>query len=568
MFRQAVSQESGTSSWINARVANATRSPLAIILIGCTVFVASLVVLIVIPRQARRAQAPPPIVVERPDTIGLAQSAERLQFAVDSVSAEISAAADSLAAARAATRDTLPIELRARRDSLAATVTTLNRLLARVQNAPLPASYRALAEAPTLRGKSRVTALVDTLTAVEREREDFGASGGVDPIFVALTERATTIGRAIVEMAERERTMARTELAALRQLQPRRDTLPASIFIALATAQRDSIEEELIAAEDTLVAARRIHAASDSVIASQRKAANTTVPPVAMLIASALLGIVAGFAGALGRELRHPRIATVDEAERTSGVRVLAVIESTSRTVDDDPREHELPPLIDVGAESYRRLYLHLTGARATLAMVTITGDDENIIGVVSANVAASAGREGRGTLLVDSDLAHSTVAAILGAANAPGLADIANGGASWPEALQAVTLGRDFGLDVIASGRRGSGDVTDQEADRIRRDLARMARRYDVMVLNASLLHVLRGARSVLPAPDLLLCVRLGHTRLRALGDMIKSLRAAGTRVIGLVLWNADEPRIPAARPTSDWRRRGAADASLTPAS
>ena len=569
MFANSGMQQPGSSAWLNARVANATRAPLAILLTGCAVFVVALVALIVIPRQARRGQRQPVVQENRPDTAALLARTRRLGIRVDSIDVVLAAATDSLAAARAATRDTLPPELRVRRDSLAATLTTLNRLLARVENAPLPASYRALAQAPLLRDNARANALVDTLAAVEREREDFGASGGVDPIFVALTERAATIGRAITELAERERNRIRDELSALRQLQPRRDTLPASIFAAITAARRDSIRMELDSANYVLAAARRAHTESDAAAERRRKAANTTAPPVAMLFAAALLGLVAGFGIILLREIRHPRISNIEEAERTSGVRVLTVVRPTLPQVDLALQDRVLPPLIDVNADGYRRLYLHLTGARATLAMVTVTGEDAAIAGVVATNIAVSAGHEGRGTLIVDADPTRSPVAAILGATDTPGLADIANGDATWPEALQAITVARDLHVDVIASGRAetkgGPGDVSDQGADRVRRDLARMARRYDVMVLNAPLAHVLRGSRSVLPAPDLLLCVRLGHTRLTSLAETIRSLRAAGTRVSGLVLWNADDPQLPAvSRRTERQRRREAASPAV----
>lgn len=552
MARTSGSQPLSTSAWINARVANATRSPLGILLVGCAVFVVALVVLVVVPRQARRGQRLPPVVESRPDTTRLIAGLQKVRSVIDSLDMEIAAAADTLATMRAATRDTLPLELRLRRDSLSAQVATLNRLLDRAASAPLPASYRALAETPLLRGNARAAALVDTLGAVEREREDFGASGGVDPIFVALTERVGTIGRAIAEIAEAERARMRDELSALRQLQPRRDTLPASIFMTLAIAERDSVARVVAGVDSTLQAARQAHATSDAALEARRKASNVGVPPVAMLLASALLGVFAGFATAFGREMRHPRIATIEEAEHTAGVRVLAVISFNERRRNPNARDRTMSPLIALHAEGYRRLYLHLTGARATLAMVTVTGDDPAIAAVVSANIAASAGREGRGTLVVDADMSESPLAAILRGADSPGLADIARGSASWPEALQALTLAHDLNLDLISAGKRGSGDVSDPEAERIRKDLARMARRYDVMVLNAPLKHVLRGARSILPAPDLLLCVRLGDTRLSSLTESVRALRAAGTRVAGLVMWDADEPSIPPAQATA----------------
>ena len=62
----------------------------------------------------------------------------------------------------------------------------------RADNAPLLGSFRALAEAPQMRGDPRVKQLLDSLVEIERERESFNAVGGVDPVFVALTARAAT----------------------------------------------------------------------------------------------------------------------------------------------------------------------------------------------------------------------------------------------------------------------------------------------------------------------------------------------------------------------------------------
>ena len=88
------------------------------------------------------------------------------------------------------------------RDSLDARVGAIQQALTRAEQAPLPSSYKALAELPELRGDPRVHSLVDSLSEIEREREGFGAVGGVDPIFVALTSRANEIGRAIQSIHE------------------------------------------------------------------------------------------------------------------------------------------------------------------------------------------------------------------------------------------------------------------------------------------------------------------------------------------------------------------------------
>lgn len=533
---------SDRTAWINARVSNALRSPLSILLVGGTVFIIAIIGLVVVPRQVRRSNRPSILPQQRPDSGAASASAARARSALEESDRELAAARDSLAAALASSRDTLSPALRARRDSLSAALGAINRLLARVENAPLPASYRALAQSPLVRRNPRVKELLDSLDVVERERQDFGAAGGVDPIFVALTTRAATIGRSISDIAYRERNRLREQIAVLRQTQPQRDTLMPSIVARFKEAARDSVRAELASADEKLAAIRLVHLRMDSATVKARELATVAAPPIAMLTASLVLAIFAGFAATLAREIHRPTVASSQEAEKVTGVRVIAVVTRAYSAVDGAAS----PSLIDLDAESYRRLYLYLTGSKATLAMVTVTGDDPDIHAVVAANIAAAAGGEGRGTLLVDGDLARSPIAAIFGAPPVPGLADIIQKKAGWPEALEPIAIARESSLDLVPSGRKGAAEITGDDSERIRRDLGRMARRYDVMVLNAPLAHVRLGARSMLPAPDLLLCARIGHTTLSGLRDSMSALRAAGTRVAGLVLWAGEDPRIP----------------------
>jgi tyrosine-protein kinase Etk/Wzc len=424
-------------------------------------------------------------------------------------------------------------------------------LLARVENAPLPASYRALAQSPLLRGNVKVAALVDTLNAIERERQDFGAAGGVDPIFMALTARAGEVGRAITDVAYRKRNQLREEITSLRQMQPQRDTLSPSIIARFKESRRDSISAELDDAEEKLAALRLVHLRIDSATTRARELASVSAPPIAMLASSAVLAVFAGFGGTLTREILRPRIANSHEAEQFTGIRVIAVVTPARR--EQATRDLGKPSLIDLSSESYRRLYLYLAGSQATLAMVTVTGDDPEIHAVVAANIAAAAGGEGRGTLLVDGDLVRSPLAAIFGVPHMPGLSEIIGRKTGWPEALEPIVVARDLSLDLVPSGQKTSEQLSREDAERIRRDLGRMARRYDVMVLNAPLMHVRQGADSILPAPDVLLCVRVGHTGLGELRESLVSLRAAGTRISGLVLWTGDDPRIPSLVPAAD---------------
>ncbi|HEU4563573.1 MAG TPA: hypothetical protein VFS05_02950, partial [Gemmatimonadaceae bacterium] len=207
------------SRWISRRARNVSRHPLAVGTVTGIVFLALLVVLVVIPVGARRAaRAVRPRPGERPDTTALAASVAR-------ASAHLAAAAAALDSGRAASLrasepppapvDTLPPELVARRDSLARLSGQLLSLLRRASDAPLAESYRALGEAPAMRSDAHVRALLDSLAQVERTREAFGAAGGVDPVFVALTARATNIGQQIQRLAQERYAAMHHEVLAL-----------------------------------------------------------------------------------------------------------------------------------------------------------------------------------------------------------------------------------------------------------------------------------------------------------------------------------------------------------------
>jgi len=266
-----------------------------------------------------------------------------------------------------------------------------------------------------------------------------------------------------------------------------------------------------------------------------------------MLAAAVVLALTLGFATALGLELRLPNISDAREAEQVSGVRVLTVVEPTQVMAERSRRQADAsgPPLIDVGAESYRRLYLHLAATGANVPIVTIVGDNGAIVATVAANIAAAAAYEARSTLLVDVDPATSTIANVFRIPSNPGLAGIIANTADWAEAVVQTTVGRDRPLDVLPSGT-SRADVSDEEvAQRIRGDFARMERRYDLIVITAPMSYVERGAASIIPAPDIVLCARIGRTKIAQLRHSVESLRALDLRIHGLVLWNDESPVI-----------------------
>ncbi len=536
---------SATAHWMNTRARNVVRRPLRALLVSLAVFLVALLSLVALPRRVQRTVAvlaPDPS--ERRDTAPLLSSLSLEQT-------RLAVAESSLAAARerllrppppAAPIESLPPDVIARRDSIAAASVALAQLITRAEQAPLPASYRALAETPAMRVDPRVRVLVDSLITVERERDTYDAFGGVDPNFVALTSRATEIGRAIQNIAETKRDALRREFAALAPAplpvvaRPVIDTIPR-------LARRDSLAQMVAARSQTLADARRANARYEQRAERARALANISAPPLALLAAALVLGLVAGFGSALLGEMRRPRVGDPRETERVAGVRTIAHILPYEPPPDRARRraDRDLPPLLETGAPAYRFLYLHLSGIAAGSPAVLVTGRDVNVVAVVAANLAALAALDARASVVVDAE-PNGCVAGALRVRPAPGMAEIARDGLAWAEAAVAQTVGRDRSTDVIPAGARdASRDVI---IAAIARELPRLTRRYDSVIVTA-------GAASLIDAPVLPLsrvvyCARAGVTSIATLRADVDALGDAGAHVTAIALWDRDEPHVP----------------------
>ncbi|HUQ20026.1 MAG TPA: hypothetical protein VM099_10475 [Gemmatimonadaceae bacterium] len=533
--------------WTSARALNASRRYAAMGIAGGLVFLCALIAFIVVPRQATKAAVAVAASLEqKPDSTQASSSRLRALAGITAADSMLGIARRTVAPAPVAPIDTFPPELRAQRDSLTTVVTNLNRLIERADNAPLPVSYRALGSTPTMASDPSVRVLLDSLAAIEQERDAFGAVGGVDPVFVALTSRATAIGREIQAIAESKRATARSQLAVLRPVAPV-VTTQAQVDTMKFIAQRQQAQRQYASASQTLTQIRATDDRIDREASRARDLANVGAPPLAMLGAAIVLALSLGFAVAFIMELQSPRVADAREAEQVTAARVLTVVKPAEVVAERTRRQADLeaPPLIDLVSESYRRLYLHLAATEANVPIVTIAGDDAAIVGTVASNLAAAAAYEARSTLLVDVDPATSVVASVLRVRPNPGFAGIVTGDSDWPDSIVSTTVGRDRPLDVLPSGTRRIAAPSPDVAERIRGDFARMERRYDLIVIAAPTAYVLQQASSIMPSPDVVLCARVAHTRLSDLKKAIDGFRKLDLRVHGIVLWNDDLPHI-----------------------
>jgi Mrp family chromosome partitioning ATPase len=537
------------SAWLTARARNAVGRPQFIAIVGGGIFIAALVALILAPQQIRRgAKVLTGPTGPRPDTSVFSN-------ALDEARRRLAAAENSLAKARLAPpppqvqEPIIPPAILTQRDSLSNAVGDLDALLTRVEGAPVTASYRALGESPQLAATPRVRVLLDSLAEVEREREAFGTTGGTDPVFLALTSRATEIGRSIQAVAQERRDAIRQQIAGL-NVPVQRPTFVQTPTIDTAgwVAERDSARSLVDQANVALGDARAKANDFDEEAAQARKSANAGAPPAALLGAALTIGIALGFGVAFVGELRHPRISDAHEAERVTGVRVLATVRPRPRDPDRMRRATDrlAPPYFDPAAAPYQLTYLHLARTGASRLVLTVVSADPNIAAVVAMNVAAIAADEARSTILIDTDVKSATIAAALRCHAEPGLADVIQQRIDWSEVTTQTMIGRDRVIDVIPSGIAPAGLDRGVIANLFRQEAARLARHYEAIVVVGDVATAEAGLPGALPVPDSVICARAGYTRLSDLLAAIEAVRRGGGVPSGIVLWDAVPPALP----------------------
>ena len=486
----------------------------------------------------------------RPDTLTVAANVAlaRVRLA-ESESAMVAVRAQAAAAATQRPRDSVTTVASAvapqQRDSLNERVGALQRALTRAEQAPLPSSYKALADLPDVRGDPRIHALVDSLSEIEREREGFGAVGGVDPVFVALTSRANEIGRAIQSIAsERQKAMG----AQLVSAGPPPETVATpAVDTAAQIATRDSVRAALEQASDSLSKLRSVAQAIDREEQRARERASAVAPPLALLASAFVLSAVIGFATAFVGELRRPRVSDGSEVERMLGVRVLSTVEPHMPSAERGRRQADrsAPPYFDPGAEGYQLAYLGIATENPTTLAATVIGDDAAITALVACNLAAISADEARNTLVVDIE-PSCMVSAALRTRIQPGIVDVLAGQATWPDVTISAPVGRDKSVDLVPYGLAAKSPSAEEISSLLRQDTSRLTRYYDAIFVVATPASASAGIPTALSSADVIYCARPGITPLRQVRDHLDQLRKSGAIVRGIVLWNAERPLLP----------------------
>lgn len=513
--------------WLAARTRNAARHGLLIAGIGAIVMVAALLTFVLLPRQADR-QLTSAIAALPParDTIML--RTHRRQ-------------ADALRALADAQRT-------AARPAMADTDSALGDLtnhIVRARQSPLIESFRSLASAPALQRDTTVRATVnrlrDSLEALHRERDAYAARSGPDARYADMTARLTAQGGVLVALAERS---LRVQAGSL----PLAPAPPADSLLdeAVRTAA------DSVARLDALIAeAQRVNAERDRAKAALRDRMQVNIPPVAMLLASLVLGAAIGFAGSVWKEIRTPTVGDARELEALTRSRVIVHDSAHGKRRGGQPggrarRGEAQAAVLTPTAHAWPLLHLRLSNIGDMAPLVQVLADRPVLAGAVGLNLASVAAREWRATVLVDAAVRAGAVVPLLPVSALLTPDDLGrrrHSNAPWNDqwdATRRMPLGRDASVDLVLPRRarydahRHPGDDTAASDP-----LDSLLCHYDFVVFVTDV-----PTAPVVPArADLVLCARLGVTPLAWVSRAVRYADESGRRIRAVVLWADDVP-------------------------
>ncbi|GAA2084488.1 polysaccharide biosynthesis tyrosine autokinase [Streptomyces albiaxialis] len=262
--------------------------------------------------------------------------------------------------------------------------------------------------------------------------------------------------------------------------------------------------------------------------------------PAFTVLAGLFLGLCAGLAVALVRDLRDTAPRTVRDLAEATGLPVLGAVPYDR----DSGRE----PLACFGDPFGERAEAHRViragtgfarggdGARLLVVTSALPGEGKS---ATAAGLAAAFAEGGASVCLVEADLRRPRIAAACGLVREAGLTTVLIGRADLDEVLQRPEGGA---LSVLAAGPLPPNPAELLASERASSLLAELRGRFDVVVLDSAPLLNVADTAGVLPSADgCLLAVRAGATPRARVEEAVAAVRTAGAPLVGAVLTMAD---------------------------
>jgi polysaccharide biosynthesis transport protein len=372
--------------------------------------------------------------------------------------------------------------------------------------------------------------------AVRALREQLGALRAAAGTEAAAARAGVTTD---AQAAEARLATLRNNLLALQQESARE----ADADVPLQAMQQDAdatrmLLQTLLARMDQTAQQEAIETPDSRILSRAEPPAKPSSPHGAVLMAaSALAGLVVGACLAYLREMTANTFRSEAEVQAILGLPCLGAIPEAGRLSGRAAGKGARDPRTLEGGMAARPLAqlrgrLRLAAACPRLLALTSTRPGEGKSSFALA-LARSAARAGERVLLVDCDLRRRNLSRIMGATEAPGLAELLAGRGDTPAlCLPDGPSGLAFMPAGLATEGRRIADLTVRSAtEGWRRD-------YDLVVLDAPPMLASADAQLLAEMADgILLCIRWNHTP-RRLAAYVRGLlgRQAG-RSLSVVL-------------------------------
>ena len=219
------------------------------------------------------------------------------------------------------------------------------------------------------------------------------------------------------------------------------------------------------------------------------------------------------------------------------------------RTIADRRNGHQVGPILvhnprSLAAEAFRTLRTNLQFSglerHPRLVLVTSAGDGEGKTTVV-ANLGAALAESGKRVLLVDGDLRRPALHAAFGLPEAPGLTNTLLADEFDPRSLPTSVPN----LALLPVGTLPPNPAEFIASERLGRLLARLAERYDHVLVDSPPVGLVADAAVLAPSVDgVLLVVCAGRTRRELARRAKEQLENVNARILGVVLNKAKPDR------------------------
>ncbi len=272
----------------------------------------------------------------------------------------------------------------------------------------------------------------------------------------------------------------------------------------------------------------------------------TSLQSSRQLLIGGVLGLLVGLLAAFVRDRLDQRLKDEAQlAEALPGVPIIARIPRIGRRAASRQAAAERFHLLrsDLAA-------LSADGRAGDFLLVTSAMPGEGKSST-AANLAVATAQRGDAVTLIEADLRNPELSRSLGL-NGPGMAGVLRGEATIEQAIQSAELraGGKGGLPRLASGgevpfisagEMGSDHRRLLNGDRLSDFLSQLSQRTSAVVIDGPPLGMFSDMAVLARLVDhVIVVVRLGHSRRRALGRLQDQLERAETEIVGVVVLEA----------------------------